>query len=317
MRIKFPILLVVTLIFLGCQHQPKQTDTITIATLKGPSAMGMIKFIDSVNTVNGSHIKVEILNEPIQVRKMVIDGSADFAILPTTMAAILYNKGIDYRLLAIPVWGTLYLFGNDTTITEWEHLRGKRIHAMAKGMTPDVLFRYLLMQHGLDPDKDVTLDYSFPTHIDLANAVAAGQANLGVISEPMVSLVMQRNTNVKSIFDLNAEWEKVLDVPIAQTAFIVKGKFAESNMEDVERIMQSYQYSTQWVNQYPDSAANLIVKYNILPNAQVAANAITRSNLKFVKANTISTQISSYLNIFYQMSPDIIGGKLPNENFYQ
>ena len=149
------------------------------------------------------------------------------------------------------------------------------------------------------------------------SAVAAGQANLGVISEPLVSLVMQRNTKVKSIFDLNAEWEKVLDVPIAQTAFIVKGKFAESNMEDVERIMQSYQYSTQWVNQYPDSAANLIVKYNILPNAQVAANAITRSNLKFVKANTISTQISSYLNIFYQMSPDIIGGKLPNENFYQ
>ena len=279
--------------------------------------MGMIKFIDSVSTVSGSQIKVEILNEPIQVRKMVIDGSADFAILPTTMAAILYNKGIHYKLIAIPVWGTLYLFGNDTTITEWEHLRGKRIHVMAKGMTPDVLFRYLLMQHGLNPDKDVTLDYSFPTHIDLANAVAAGQANLGVISEPLVSLVMQRNTNVKSIFDLNAEWEKVLSVPIAQTAFMVKSELATNNMEVVEKIMRSYQYSTQWVNQYPDSAANLIVKYNILPNAQVAANSILRSNLHFVRANTISTQIDSYLNIFYQMNPDIIGGKLPDENFYQ
>lgn len=317
MRIKFSILFVLTLFFFGCQHQPKQSNTITIATLKGPSAMGMIKFIDSVSTVSGSHIKVEILNEPIQVRKMVIDGSADFAILPTTMAAILYNKGINYKLIAIPVWGTLYLFGNDTTITEWENLRGKRIHVMAKGMTPDVLFRYLLMQHGLNPDKDVTLDYSFPTHIDLANAVAAGQANLGVISEPLVSLVMQRNTKVKSIFDLNTEWEKVLSVPIAQTAFIVRGELAKNSADVVEKIMKSYQYSTQWVNEYPDSAANLIVKYNILPNAQVAANTVLRSNLRFVRANTISTQIDSYLNIFYKMSPDIIGGKLPDENFYQ
>jgi len=279
--------------------------------------MGMIKFIDSLSTVSDSHIKVEILNEPIQIRKMVIDGTADFAILPTTMAAILYNKGIDYRLLAIPVWGTLYLFGNDTSITQWEHLRGKRINVMAKGMTPDVLFRYLLMQHGLDPDNDVTLDYSFPTHIDLANAVAAEQAKLGVISEPLVSLVMQRNTKVKSIFDLNAEWNKVLDIPIAQTAFIVKGELTKNSKELVEKVMQSYHYSTQWVNQYPDSAANLIVKYNILPNNQVAANAIPRSNLHFVRANTISAQIDSYLNIFYQMSPDIIGGKLPDENFYQ
>jgi NitT/TauT family transport system substrate-binding protein len=279
--------------------------------------MGMIKFIDSLSTVSDSHIKVEILNEPIQIRKMVIDGTADFAILPTTMAAILYNKGIDYRLLAIPVWGTLYLFGNDTSITQWEHLRGKRINVMAKGMTPDVLFRYLLMQHGLDPDNDVTLDDSFPTHIDLANAVAAEQAKLGVISEPLVSLVMQRNTKVKSIFDLNAEWNKVLDIPIAQTAFIVKGELTKNSKELVEKVMQSYHYSTQWVNQYPDSAANLIVKYNILPNNQVAANAIPRSNLHFVRANTISAQIDSYLNIFYQMSPDIIGGKLPDENFYQ
>ncbi|HZJ73768.1 MAG TPA: hypothetical protein VFC87_03085, partial [Perlabentimonas sp.] len=86
MRIKFPILLAVALIFFGCQHQPKQSNIVTIATLKGPSAMGMIRFIDSVNTISDSHIRVEILNEPIQVRKMVIDGSADFAILPTTMA---------------------------------------------------------------------------------------------------------------------------------------------------------------------------------------------------------------------------------------
>ena len=41
--------------------------------------------------------------------------------------------------------------------------------------------------------KRLTLDYRYPTHIDLANAVASGQALLRVISEPLVSQVMQKN----------------------------------------------------------------------------------------------------------------------------
>ncbi|MDX9846980.1 MAG: MqnA/MqnD/SBP family protein [Tenuifilaceae bacterium] len=317
MRIRFLLFLLISTIFLGCNQGSKSKDYVTIATLKGPSAMGMIKLIDSLNHTSDKRIRVEILNEPIQVRKMVIDGTADFAILPTTMAAILYNRGIDYQLAAIPVWGTLYLFGTDTTITAWNMLRGKTINLMGKGMTPDVLFKHLLIENGINPDVDVRLDYRFPTHIDLANAVAAGQAKLGVISEPLVSLVMERNSKIKAIFDLNAEWQKVMDMPIAQTAFLVKGELANANKELVDRILKSYDYSTQWVNQNPDSAAHLIVKYDILPSVEVARKSIPRSNLYFSRVRSIRMEIESYLNVFYQMNPDIVGGRLPDENFYQ
>ncbi len=80
---------------------------------------------------------------------------------------------------------------------------------MARGMTPDIMFRYLAERNGLDPDKDMTLDYSFPTHIELANAIAAGIADLGVISEPMVSMVMKKNPAVHPIIDFNHEWIKL------------------------------------------------------------------------------------------------------------
>lgn len=317
MRIAFIFFLLASIMFLGCNQKSTSKDYVTIATLKGPSAMGMIKLIDSLSQVSDKTIRVEILNEPIQVRKMMIDGTADFAILPSTMAAILYNRGIDYKLIAIPVWGTLYLFGTDSTITEWNMLRGKTIYLMAKGMTPDVLFKHLLIENGINPEVDVRLDYRFPSHIDLANAVAAGQATLGVISEPLVSLVMERNSHVKALFDLNAEWQKFMSMPIAQTAFMAKGELINSNKELVDKILKSYEHSTQWVNQNPDSAAQLIVKYNILPNVAVARNSIPRSNLHFVRADSIKREIELYLNVFYQMNPDIVGGRLPNENFYQ
>jgi len=279
--------------------------------------MGMVKMIDSLNQIENSNIEISIYNEPIQVRKLMLENKVDFAVLPTTMAAILYNKGVPYQLAAIPVWGTLYLFGNDTTIKTWDDLKGKRINLMAKGMTPDVLFRHLLIKNNINPDQDLTLDYTFPTHLDLANAVAAGQSDLGVISEPLVSLVMQKNKNVYPIFDLNNEWKKVYeDIQIAQTAFMVKSEFAENNKILLEQILNSYKKSDNWVNENPEDAAQLIVKYKILPNTEVAFPSIPRSNMEYIEAFPIRYQISEYLKIFYEMNPDIIGGIVPDDNFY-
>lgn len=314
---KIFLLPVISLFLIGCGNRSDSGDNnlFTIATLKGPSSMGMIKLIDSLGRGEGHSVKALILNEPLQVRKMMIEGSADFAILPTTMAAIVYNKGMRYRVVAIPVWGTLYLAGSDTTISRWEDLRGKRVYVMARGMTPDVLFRYLLMKNEIDPDKDITLDYSFPTHIDLANAVAARQASLGVISEPLASLAMYNNRAVKRIFSLEDEWNRIERIPLAETAFMAKAEVIKKHHRLVEKIVSAYAASTEWVNYHPDSAALLIVKYNILPDSALAMNAIPRSNLRFASAAGVRQEINDYLNVFYRMNPDIVGGKMPDEEF--
>jgi len=318
MRVNLFFILLLLITGSACRNPARSTGDqlpLIIASLKGPSSMCLIRLIDSINNDGNKDIKIEILDEPIQVRKMMLDGSAGFALLPTTMASILYNKGLDFRLIAIPVWGTMYLFGEDTTIKRWEDLRNRRVNVMAKEMTPDVLFRHLLIKNGINPEADIILDYSFPTHIDLANAVAAGQAKLGVLSEPQVSLVMKRNKNVHPIFDLNNEWNKVEGIPIAQTAFMCKESILRDKPALVEKIIRACERSVQWVNSYPDSAAALIVKYDILPDHEVALNAIPRSNMNFRRASEIRAQITEFLDIFYKMNPDIIGGKLPDENF--
>ena len=332
MRNFFLPVCVAVLLFGGCRNASQnagEDSQIVIATLKGPSSMGMIQFIDSISTsalsqIKSSHsqiksahsqIKIDILNEPMQVRKMMLDGSADFAILPTTMAALMYNKGVDYRLMAIPVWGSLYLVGKDSTITGWAHLRNKRINVMGRGMTPDVLFRYLLEKNGINPETDVVLDYSFPTHIDLANAVAAGIADMGVVSEPFATLVLDKNRDVRTLFDLNLELDKLQRVAMAQTAFVVRESFLRRHPQKVKQILSAYQRSSLWVNQNLDSAATLIVKYDILPEHGLALRSIPRSNILFVPAAGIRDGVDRYLRIFYDINPDIIGGKMPDENF--
>ncbi len=300
------------------------SSSCTIATLKGPSALGMIKMIDSVEvhgklfSNNGIQqgINFKILNEPLQVRKMMLDGTADFAILPMTTAAVLYNKGLNYKLIAVPIWGTFYLCGKDTAIKNWSSLKGRRIHLMAKGMTPDILFRYLLKINGLDPNKDVILDYSFPTHTALTSAMAAGRVDIGVLTEPFVSMVLSKNKSLHALMDLNAEWKKACGTPITETAFVGSSKFMKKHPDLTERVLKIYSNSTNWVNDNPDSAASLTAKYNILADSAVARTAIPRCNLKVVRASEVQKEVSDYLKVFYNMNRDITGGKIPDKKFY-
>jgi len=81
-------------------------------------------------------------------------------------------------------------------------------------------------------------------------------------------------------------------------------------------VLEAYEKSSLWVHENPDSAAVLIANYGILPNARVALQAIPGSGLHFVRARNIRSQISDYLNVFYNMNPRIIGEKMPDETFY-
>lgn len=319
MKLLFFLVSVSFLLLQSCVAPSKSEPVILTATLKGPSAMAMIRMIDAPPVLgDGYKTLFEIKNEPNQVKAMILEGRPDFALLPLTMAALLYNKGQEYLLAAIPVWGSLYLFGSDTSIHKWEDLKGKKVSLMAKGNTPDVLFRYLAKVNGIDPDKDIVPDYSFPGHIELANAIASGISTLGVISEPMVSLVSQKNPFVKPLMDLNAEWEKQFgdSIPLAQTALLVKKDFAEKHPLVVEEYLVSLDSSIFWVNSHPNDAAVLIKKWDVLPDTALALRAIPGCNLKFARADKEMKGINEYLKVFYTFNPLIIGGKLPDEKFY-
>ena len=306
-------------LFSSCGENKNEKDEnhYVIASLRGPSSMGMLHFIDSLNQLENADVEIQVFDEPLQVRKMMLDGSADFANLPTTMAALLYNKGIDYQFAAVPTWGTLYLCGNDSTIHSWNDLKGKKVYLMAKGMTPDVMFRYLLTENGLKPYEDVDLDYRFPTHIDLANATLAGRADLSAISEPYLSLALEKNPSLHILLNLSEEWQKTKGLPLPETAFNCRAEIAENQQEKVAEIVQAYAKSTDWVNGHAKEAAQLAVKYGIINDAVAAENSIPRSNLRVATAKDVKKEIEDYLRVFFELDPQIIGGKMPDAKFYE
>ena len=310
------LLLLTACISCGNKDSAVEKPHYVIASLRGPSSLGMLYLIDSLDNTKDATFEIEILNEPLQVRKMMLDGSADFAVLPTTMAALLYNKGVDYRFEAVSTWGTLYLCGNDTTLRSWNDLKDNKIYLMAKNMTPDVLFRHLLERNGLEAYSDVELDYRFPNHIDLATATAAGLTTMSVLSEPYLSYALLKNPDLHIMMSLHDEWMKIHGFEMPETAFICKGEISENNEQLVDNIVNTYKKSADKVNANVNEAAALAVKYRIIADSVAAMNSIPRSNLKVVCADEAKDLVVNYLDVFYKMDSLIIGGKMPDEKFY-
>ncbi len=291
----------------GCKV--KKEDTIKVGVLQGPTAISMAYMIENHESFRLADVTYKIYQEPLQLRSAILRDDVDIATIPSVMACNLINNGKDIKIAAIPIWGTLHLFGSEKGISTWQDLRGREIYMMAEGMTPDLIFKALLKANGMVPGRDVQLNYSFQTHEDLANACIAGRAPLAVLSEPLVSRAIDRSDSLFRIFDLNAEWTGQYkdSVLLAQTALIVNLNSQSLTDETLEKFLDIYALSCERVNKDTKYMADFMVKHKILNNKAIAKDAIQACNIKFVRADTISQGILNYFDFIYALDPRLTG----------
>lgn len=293
-----------------------ETSALRVGLLNGPSAISMVGLMDQ-GFPHGT-FDFQIHNEPDQIRAMMYREELDLAFLPITMGALTYNRGFKYQLLGVSGWGALYLIGRDKSVRTIHDLKGKTVHMMGRGMTPDLLFRFLLERAGLQPGVDVNLNYSFPSHVELANVVRAERAELGVLSEPMASMVLDQNPNLVQALDLQAAWDSLHhhQVSLPQTAVMIRDDFAAQNPELVTHLEEAMRTSIEWVKDHPSEAGQLVARFGILPDARVAAASIPRCNFGFQTASEVKPALQNFYSLMAELNPDSIGGSLPDDEFY-
>ncbi|QEK13358.1 ABC transporter substrate-binding protein [Crassaminicella thermophila] len=318
------LLMVLMLIFsaVGCSKKEEtnksEKEIVKIAGLKGPTSIGMIKMFEEKPSLGENFDSVyEVAQNPDILVSKLLSKEVTFAALPTNVAAKLYNKGAGYKLAAINTWGVLYVMTQGEEIHNWEDLRGKNINSIAKGSNPDVIFRYLLEKNGLNPDKDVTLDYTLG-HVELAQAMAAKKVNIALLPEPFVTMVSMKNKDAKIAMNIQDEWKNTLGgkALIPQGCIVVREDFAQKHPEVVNKFLAEYEKSVKWVNENKEEAGVLVEKHGIGMKAKMAEMAIPRCNLDFKTASDAKEAVENYLKVLYDFSAKAVGGKLPDENFY-
>ncbi len=305
------------------QQEPEEVNektqepvNVTIAGLKGPTSIGMIKMIDE-KALNSEAYNVSYVAEsaPDSLTAKIINGDIQISSVPINLASVLYNKTEGkIQLMAVNTIGNLYIVGADE-ITSISDLEGETLGMSAKGSTPDYAMNYILKENGLSDS--VELDYA-ADHATLAQSVIAEDSKVALLPQPFAAQVTIKNNNVKMLIDLNEEWKKLSSdaSPLYTGCIVVNKEFAENNMDFVTEFLKQYEASVKWVNENPADASLLVEKNEIMQGAALVEKAIPYCGITFSRAQDEKTSLNSFYKILFDSNPASVGGKLPDDAFY-
>ena len=308
----------------------EESVNVRVAALKGPTAIGMMKLMsdyapveealeDKENVVTaggGNTYEFTLAASADEVSPKLMQGELDIACVPANLASVLYNRtdgGI--VTLAVNTLGVLYIVENGETVQSMADLKGQTIVAAGKGSTPEYALRYLLTENGIDPDKDVTIDWK-SEHSECVAALASGQAAIALLPQPFVTVAQTKIEGLRMALDLTAEWEKLDNGSGLITGVIVARRdVVEANPGAVDSFLQNYAASVEWVNGNTAEAAALVGEYGIV-DAAVAEKALPYCNIVCLTGGEMKDKLSGYLQVLADAEPSSVGGALPGDDFY-
>lgn len=295
----------------GDSEDLSDTSVMKIGALKGPTAMGMAQLLDD------EEYEFSIVAAPDEIVPMIVQGQVDIAAVPASLSSVLYQKtDKNISVLAVNTLGVLYLVENGDSIQSVEDLKGKTIYASGKGATPEYALNSVLEANGLDPEKDVTVEYK-SEHAEVVAALAQDQTAVGLLPQPFVTTALMKNENLRVALDLNDLWESsVTDGSKLVTGVVIaRNDYLKEHEADVDAFMDAYKNSVEFVNSDTDAAAKIIGDHDIIPE-EVAKKALPQCSIVFMEGDEMQTILSGYLNTLNEQNPEIIGGQLPDEDFY-
>lgn len=301
---------------------PVEKQTLNVMAMTGPTGIGMVKLMsDDEAGTTAVDYNIALVGAADEVSGKIVTGEVDIAAVPCNLASVLYNKTEGkVEVAAINVLGVLYILeGNGgQEIQSVADLKGKTIVSTGKGTTPEYSLNYILKQNGLDPEKDVTIEYKSEA-AEVSTLLASGEATVAMLPQPMVTTVLAKNDQVRVALDITEEWSKVNaenGTGMVTGTIIVRKDVLAEKPEAVATFMEEYAKSVAFVNENVEEAAKLVEAAGIIPSAAVAQKAIPNCNIVCVTGEDMKKSVSAYLEVLHQANPASVGGKLPADDFY-
>ncbi len=281
----------------------------------------------ATNALNDVADKVEfkLWKNPDELRAIVLNKEVQFTAVPTNVAAILYNKGVDIKLLNVSVWGILGMITRDKTLKTLKDFKGKEIAMPFRADMPDIVFEQIVKAQGMDLKKDFKLQY-FGSPIDAMQMLIMRRVDHALLAEPAISMALRKtksfplNLIAPDLYrsaDLQEEWGETFKVeakiPQAGMAFLGK---ADENEQLIKRFNEEYEKSLKWYKANPKKAAELTVETLDMLGAEGLEDSIPHVRLDYVSAKDSKKDLEFFFDILKQNNPKVIGGKLPDDGFY-
>ncbi len=268
-------------------------------------------------------VEFVLWKNPDELRAILLNNGASFVAIPTNVAANLYNKNIDIKLLNVPVWGILEILSRDANAKSIDDFKNKEIVVPFRSDMPDIVLQALIKKAGYDVKKDFKLNY-VATPPDAMQMMIMRRADNVLLAEPATSMAMRKTGSfpisliAPEIFrsiKLENEWGRVFKtqskIPTAGIAVV-----GDVDKEVVNRFEQEYAKALEWYKTNPLEAGELVAKNINMFKAEAISDSIEHVKLQNTKAIDAKKDLEDFFNIILEIEPKLIGGKLPSDGFY-
>lgn len=289
-----------------------------VAGLKGPTTMGLVNLLSMKEDGTASmDYDLQLYGAADEIVPLLMKGELDMAAIPANLAATLYQKtegGI--QAVAVNTLGVLYIVekGGDT-IQSMADLAGRTILSTGKGTTPEYVLRYLLNANGIDPDKDVTIEY-YSEATEVTAQMANTEDAIAVLPQPYVTAAGLQDDTLRVALDLTEEWNKVADTQLITGVTVVRKEYAEEHPDVVAAFLTDYAKSVEAANTDLDGTAALCEEQGVVAKAAIAKKALPNCNIVCLTGDELKTNASAYLQVLFDADPKAVGGAMPGDDFY-
>lgn len=318
------LLLVLLFSFTACGAQTADanidTETpIKIMVLNGPTGFGAAQLLDAADKGETDlNYEVSVESDATAVTTALVSGDVDIAALSTNAAATVYNKtGGKVSVVAVNTMGVLYLTERGKTVQSFADLKGKTVYVPGQGSNPQYITEYLCEANGLKVGTDVTLDFSYNAPADLRTALVAGDVELAVLPEPMVTVAETAGPNIHRVLNFTYEWKNIAQSNSLMQGCIVAAKdFIENHPAELAAFLADYQASVAYVCDNAQEAGKYIAEQGLADKAEIASKAIPGCNLCCLTGAEMQTGLSEFLQVLFDANPQAVGGEMPKDDFY-
>ena len=203
----------------------------------------------------GKKVEFILWKNPDELRALILKGDVDFIALPTNVAATLYNKEVDIKLLNVSVWGILGMISRDPNLKTLKDFKDKEIAVPFRADMPDIVFQDLAKKSGLDPKKDFKIQY-VASPVDAMQMLILRRVDHALLAEPAISIALRKTKSFpisvvapdlyRSV-DLQKEWGELFQtkakIPQAGIAYLGDTKGKEKL---INRFLAEYEKSLNW-----------------------------------------------------------------------
>ena len=306
------IILVVNLI--GCSL----SKDVRVKTYNGLPAISICKLIKEEENIKSSYkTSYTIENNDKKLIESLNKKEVDIALVPTDMAAKVYNKNSSYQIYASIGQGSYYLVTSDPEVRGFNStLINKEIAIAGENSMTDNIVKAILKKNNID---ETLVKFKYTNTVpELVKTLTLGEIYTGIVPETSLTSLLYKHSGLKILASTNDAYENTFDISegYPQFSVIVRKDFAKNNKEYVNKFLSKLKESIEFVNNNPLQAGAYGEELKIPIKPQILSKAIKRCNLKFIEIDKFKQNYEYFFDILYNYNNEAVGGTVPDESIY-